>query len=263
MKTITIYGSACSKCRQLTEATQQIINEYGIPAKIVKEVDISKIAAAGITGTPSLAIDGEIIFSGFLPSQEKLKSLLLEAIQFEGKSQNHSNPRACTSCDCAASPRTSNNFLKKIIISFVIILTLLSVVRLLNHSSTPQIEEQSAESPGTQTNYPLEAIYFIFGARCPSCVRMERWIQETIKTEFANEISKKVIIFRTQNATPEDAQKYHLTTKSLILKMHDRNGNNHWINAQKIWELNGNEQAFKSYISEIIQSALVQTRETR
>lgn len=44
---IEILGTGCPKCKKLHELTEEIINELGVSAEIIKVTDINKIVDYG------------------------------------------------------------------------------------------------------------------------------------------------------------------------------------------------------------------------
>jgi small redox-active disulfide protein 2 len=76
MKKIAILGTGCPKCRKLYEMAEETAKSMGIEYQMEKVDDIVKIMEYGVMMTPALVIDGEIKFSGKLPSQEELKKYL-------------------------------------------------------------------------------------------------------------------------------------------------------------------------------------------
>lgn len=89
---IEIYGTGCPKCKALTETAKKAVDELELKAEIEKIEDINKIVEAGIMGTPALAIDGEVKFSGKTPSVEELKKII------SGEDDASSNNGECCSC---------------------------------------------------------------------------------------------------------------------------------------------------------------------
>ena len=73
---IKILGTGCPKCRTLEDMTRKAAEKAGVEATITKEEDIMKIMEHGVMRTPGLVIDGNVVFSGRLPSADEL----LEAI---------------------------------------------------------------------------------------------------------------------------------------------------------------------------------------
>ena len=73
---IKILGTGCPKCKKLEKLTKETVEKNGIDATITKEEDIMKIMEYGVMSTPGLVIDDKVIFSGRLPSAEKLHEVL-------------------------------------------------------------------------------------------------------------------------------------------------------------------------------------------
>jgi len=76
MKKIEILGPGCPKCQKLLEATRQAVTELGLDCNVEKVSDIQQITSYGIMITPALVVDGEVKFSGKVPSLEDLKKML-------------------------------------------------------------------------------------------------------------------------------------------------------------------------------------------
>jgi len=75
--TIKILGSGCPKCQQLEENARKAVEELGLKdVKVEHLYDVNKIIEMGVMMTPALAIDGEIIFAGKVPTVEEIKEIL-------------------------------------------------------------------------------------------------------------------------------------------------------------------------------------------
>lgn len=70
---IEIYGSGCANCQALENSVKKAVEELGVEADIVKIKEMDKMFEAGITGTPGLAIEGEIKSMGRIPSVDEIK----------------------------------------------------------------------------------------------------------------------------------------------------------------------------------------------
>ena len=73
---IEILGPGCLKCKKMSQLTEEVINELGISAEIVKVTDINKIIDYGVMVTPALVIDGDVKIAGKLPSKEEIKNMI-------------------------------------------------------------------------------------------------------------------------------------------------------------------------------------------
>ena len=77
---IQILGTGCPKCKQVEANAREAVKNLGIDAVIEKVTDIDQIIDFGITVTPALAVDGEVKFSGKIPSVEEIEKLLKQCI---------------------------------------------------------------------------------------------------------------------------------------------------------------------------------------
>ncbi len=64
-------------CQTLFKRTEEALRELHIEAILEKETDFQKIAVYGIMRTPGLVIDEKVAISGFVPTVDKIKELLL------------------------------------------------------------------------------------------------------------------------------------------------------------------------------------------
>jgi small redox-active disulfide protein 2 len=74
---IKILGSGCANCRTLEKRTYNALQELTMDAAVEKVQDYQKIASYGIMRTPGLVIDEKVALSGYVPTVEKLKEILL------------------------------------------------------------------------------------------------------------------------------------------------------------------------------------------
>jgi small redox-active disulfide protein 2 len=73
---IQILGSGCPKCRQVEANAREAVKNLSIDIVIEKITDINQIIDFGVTVTPALAVDGEIKFSGRIPSVEEIEGII-------------------------------------------------------------------------------------------------------------------------------------------------------------------------------------------
>lgn len=75
-KKIVVLGTGCPKCKQLEKLVVDYTTEHAIDAEVTKETDIMKIMNYGVMSTPGLVVDGKVVVSGRLPTQEELIKLI-------------------------------------------------------------------------------------------------------------------------------------------------------------------------------------------
>jgi len=73
---IKVLGTGCPKCKALTKAVEEVVNETGIDATINKVEDINDIMEFGVMVTPALVVDGKVVASGKVPKKDEIKKLL-------------------------------------------------------------------------------------------------------------------------------------------------------------------------------------------
>jgi len=76
MKKLQILGTGCPKCKALTEQTERVARELGIPYELEKVTEVNEIMKFGVMMTPALAVDGVVKVAGKVPSPEEIKKFL-------------------------------------------------------------------------------------------------------------------------------------------------------------------------------------------
>jgi small redox-active disulfide protein 2 len=76
---IEVLGPGCKNCESLEKVTKEALGQLGVDADVDKITDYGEIAAYGVMSTPALAIDGEVVLSGRVPSVGEATELLTGA----------------------------------------------------------------------------------------------------------------------------------------------------------------------------------------
>ncbi len=84
---IEVLGTGCPKCQAALRNVEQAIADLGLEAEVLKVTDISAIVDRGVMLTPALAVDGEIVAAGKVPTVEELKKLLVGRQRAEAVAQ--------------------------------------------------------------------------------------------------------------------------------------------------------------------------------
>ena len=71
-----IYGGGCAKCITPGEHAEAAARVPGLDYELEKVKDMNAIIEAGVTSTPTLAVNGEIESTGKVLSVEDIKKLL-------------------------------------------------------------------------------------------------------------------------------------------------------------------------------------------
>ena len=73
---IKVLGTGCASCKNLENATRELVAELNMDASVIKEEDIMNIMAYGVLRTPGLVINDKVVISGRVPSRSELKGIL-------------------------------------------------------------------------------------------------------------------------------------------------------------------------------------------
>ncbi|MBT9458581.1 MAG: arsenical pump-driving ATPase [Burkholderiaceae bacterium] len=76
---VMVLGSGCSKCHTTIAMIERVAKEQGVEVAIVKVEDHDAILSHGITATPAVIINGQIMHSGGLPSHAEVQGWLRPA----------------------------------------------------------------------------------------------------------------------------------------------------------------------------------------
>lgn len=72
---IKILGTGCAGCKTLYAAVQQVVEELGLNAEVVKEEDLMKIMSYNVMSLPALVVDEKVVAKGRM-SKEEIKAVI-------------------------------------------------------------------------------------------------------------------------------------------------------------------------------------------
>ncbi len=75
---IVIAGPGCPRCITTENNVKKACEELGITAEITHVYDIKEFPKLGVVFTPAVIINGEVVFSGKVPTVEEIKDFLLK-----------------------------------------------------------------------------------------------------------------------------------------------------------------------------------------
>ena len=76
LKKVQILGGGCARCDEVEKNTKKAVAELGIEADIVHVTDFNEIIEFGVTNTPALVIDQQVVGSGRIFTVDEIKEFL-------------------------------------------------------------------------------------------------------------------------------------------------------------------------------------------
>ena len=73
---VEVLGPGCKNCETVFERVEEVVQELGLDAELNHVTDINEAMEKGVTMTPGIMIDDEIVSEGQVPSKDKIKELL-------------------------------------------------------------------------------------------------------------------------------------------------------------------------------------------
>lgn len=73
---IEVLGPGCPKCQQTEKNVRLAMERMGWEASVEHLTDIKQIAQRGVILTPALAVDGEVLISGHVPTVNEVMEAL-------------------------------------------------------------------------------------------------------------------------------------------------------------------------------------------
>ena len=77
---IEVLGTGCPKCNRLENMAKTAADKLGAAYELEHVKEIGEIVKRGVMVTPALAIDGQIMVAGRLPTEAELASWLTSAM---------------------------------------------------------------------------------------------------------------------------------------------------------------------------------------
>ena len=77
---IQIAGPGCPKCKATEAVVRKVCAEMEIDAEIEHLTNPAEFAKLGVMFTPAVVLDGKVIESGHVPSEEKIRQVISQHI---------------------------------------------------------------------------------------------------------------------------------------------------------------------------------------
>jgi len=128
-----------------------------------------------------------------------------------------------------------------------------------NSVDSDKLDHQALAENSKPKVEKIEVMNFHATQRCMSCITLGKYSEETVYEFFQPQLRDKIIEFKYVNVDlPENkeiARKYQARGSSLYINaIYD--GQDHIEEDVRVWRLLGNEQQFKSYLKNKINSLL-------
>jgi small redox-active disulfide protein 2 len=75
---IIVAGPGCARCQATEKNVIEACAQLNLPAEVSHVFDIKEYPKLGVRVTPSVLVDGKIVFSGRLPTVEEMKKILAD-----------------------------------------------------------------------------------------------------------------------------------------------------------------------------------------
>ena len=77
MAVVQVLGTGCSRCGHLLKAAEEAVSQLSRNDSVEKVDDIDKILDFAPDALPALAVDGEVVFAGGIPSVAQISEAIL------------------------------------------------------------------------------------------------------------------------------------------------------------------------------------------
>lgn len=81
---IKVLGPGCANCASLEKLVFNVLAELNADANVSKVTDFKEIVSYGVMSTPALIIDGQVKFSGVVPSKAKMTEIITTELAKRG-----------------------------------------------------------------------------------------------------------------------------------------------------------------------------------
>jgi arsenite-transporting ATPase len=71
---IKVLGPGCSKCHSTVGTIERAARDAGVEVEVLQIEDMAEIRRAGVMATPAVMIDGRVVHSGGVPSQQQVQA---------------------------------------------------------------------------------------------------------------------------------------------------------------------------------------------
>lgn len=73
---IQIAGPGCGRCQATEKVVHEVVRQLNLAAEVEHVYDIREYSKLGVILSPTVLIDGRIVFAGRVPTADELKNIL-------------------------------------------------------------------------------------------------------------------------------------------------------------------------------------------
>lgn len=123
-----------------------------------------------------------------------------------------------------------------------------------------EVPTSSEGAINARTGPVLVAYYFHGTSRCPTCLKMEKYAREAIEETYDSDVRSGRVQWQAVNydesANEHFVKDYALVASSLVIVSDKAVASSVWRRLDRIWDLIGDEQAFKNYVIDEVKNML-------
>ena len=93
---IQVLGSGCATCKNLHKTVEEVVKKLNLGIEVEYSTDIAKIVELGAMSSPVFAINGKLITSGKIPTNEEIERAILTVQKKESTEVNQSSKGGCS-----------------------------------------------------------------------------------------------------------------------------------------------------------------------
>ena len=119
---------------------------------------------------------------------------------------------------------------------------------------------QATAKPANEKQSPVLVAYYFHGTfRCPTCLKMEKYAREAVEESFDGDVQSGRVQWQAVNydepANEHFVKQYELFASALVL-VSGQADVQRWQKLERIWDLVGDEPAFKNYVIDEVKNIL-------
>lgn len=75
---IQVAGPGCGRCQATEKVVHEVLQQLNLAANVEHVYDVREYSKMGVMLSPTVLIDGKIVFAGRVPTEEELTKIISE-----------------------------------------------------------------------------------------------------------------------------------------------------------------------------------------